>query len=278
MLWIVSLIIGLAGFAAGSYWDLKYTEFPDWLPYSIIIAGVAARGLFAYIYSDIWILANSLIIGLIFLGLGYVFYFSKQWGDGDAWLLGAMGFLFPDTGGFAIQTLFSFPVTLLLNFLFVSLFYLIVYSLFLGYRSRKVRESFVKDLNSNSRRYMTFILLFFVVSYASVLYLSFTYNVHLSAMPTMLFLPFLLTFILIFTNYARIIEKDMFKKKIPVSRLRVGDVILEDKWRGIKEEDVEKLKKTRKFVWIKEGVRFAPVFLLTIIISFLIGDMVIILI
>ncbi len=278
MLWIFSLIIGIAGFIAGSYWDLRYTEFPDWLPYSMIIAGVGLRGVFAFIYSDIWILGNSIMIGCIFLALGYVFYFTKQWGDGDAWLLGAMGFIFPDTGGFAIHTLFSFPITLLLNFLFVSLIYLIAYSLFLGYRSKDVRKSFLKDLNSNSRRYLMFILIFFVVSYTSVFYLSFTYNVPLSSMPTMLFLPFLLTFILIFTNYARIIEKDMFKKKIPVSRLRVGDVILEDKWRGLKEEDIKKLKKTRKTVWIKEGVRFAPVFLLTIAISFLIGDLVIILI
>ncbi len=278
MLWIVSLIIGLAGFSAGSYWDLRYTEFPDWLPYSMIISALAARAVFSFLYSDFSLLANSVMVGCLFLGLGLVMYFLKQWGDGDAWLLGAMGFLFPDMTGFEVPVTFNLPLALLLNFLFVSLFYLICYSLLLGYRSRKLRKSFLREIRNDSKRYGFFVAVFFLGSYLSVMYLSITFGIPPASMPTMLMLPFLLSFILIFTSYARLIEKDMFKKRIPVSELREGDVVLDDKWRGLEKEEVEKIRKNRKFVCIKEGVRFAPVFLLTTIITFLIGDIILIIV
>jgi len=120
MLDFILLAIGIVGFGLAGYWDLKTTEFPDWLPYSMIILALLFRGIFGFIQSDWWILGNSVFVGVVFLSLGLLLYFLRQWGDGDAWLLGALGFLFP-TSSFQINTFFPFPLTILFNFLLVSL-------------------------------------------------------------------------------------------------------------------------------------------------------------
>ena len=127
MLGIVLLFISILGFGAAGYLDLKTTEFPDWLPYSIIIASIAVRAVFSFIMGDFTILTNSFIIGGIFLGIGLALYYTNQWGDGDAWLLGAMGFVFPDPAGFSAMTSsamvsFPFPITLISNMFFVAFF------------------------------------------------------------------------------------------------------------------------------------------------------------
>jgi len=56
-------------------------------------------------------------------------------------------------------------------------------------------------------------------------------------------------------------------KKVKISELREGDVLLDFKvWRGITKEEIEDLKRRRvKYVFIKEGVRYAPTFLFSLI-------------
>ena len=81
--------------------------------------------------------------------------------------------------------------------------------------------------------------------------------------------------------FARAVEKKGFYKRIPVSKLRVDDMIGEDipklkvykrEIRGLTEKEVRKIKKYRKYVTIKEGVRYGPVFFLTLIFMLFFGD------
>lgn len=278
MLGWVSLAIGVAGFGVGGYLDLKTTEFPDWLPYSMIIAALLVRGVFSFLLNDWSLLVNSLIIGCIYLGIGLLLYFTKQWGDGDAWLLGAMGFLFPDSMSFSPPTMFPFPVAMFFNFLFIALFYLIIYSVFLGMKDKGIREAFRKELKGDRRSILLFTLLFFLMSWGSAANFLFNMSAPLESLYTIIYLPFLLFLILVFIRYARVIEKHSFKKKIPSGKLKEGDVLLSEKWKGITAEEVEVLKKSKKFVWIKEGVRFAPVFIITMMVTLFFGDLMLILI
>jgi len=274
LLGLVLLLIGLVGFGLGSYWDLRYTEFPDWLPYSIIILAVAVRGIFSFLMNDWWILMNSLAVGTVFLFFGLGLYFLKQWGDGDAWLLGALGFLFPESSGFVVKTFFSFPITILLNFMFVSLVYLVFYSILIGARNKKIAKKFRDNISGGKRRYAVFLSLFFGVCWGFALYAYVLLSVKISSLFSILMFPFVLTFILAFTNYAKIVETVLFKKKISAKDLKEGDVILDGKWKGLTDIDLKRIRKTKKDVWIKEGVRFAPVFLITMIISIFYGDLV----
>ncbi len=270
----VLFAIGLVGFSLAGYWDLRYTEFPDWLPYSIIILALAVRGIFAFVAGDWWILGNSAFIGVVFLSLGLLLYFSKQWGDGDAWLLGALGFLFPTQPGFGAVMFLSFPLTLLFNFLFVSLAYLIIYSIMLGLRNREVNKKYIECLREEKRRFSLFSVFFFVVSWGCAFIMYFLFSFEISYLMQMIMFPFLLIFILFFSYYAKIVEKNLFKRRIKTSELKEGDVILDGRWRGIVKKEIEAVRRKNKYVWIKEGVRFAPVFVITMLISLFYGDLI----
>lgn len=272
MLDFLLLALGMAGFGFAAYWDLRYTEFPDWLPYSMIILTVATKAVASFIANDWWILLNSLLVGALFLGLGLLLYFSRQWGDGDAWLMGAMGFLLPVQMGFGAETILPFPMSVLFNFLFISLVYLIAYSVFLGLKNRSINKKYADVLRNEKYKLIGMSAFFFAFSWG---FASFMGSLYLSTVNIMqmFFLPFLLTFILFFSYYAKTVEKNLFKRKIRTSELKEGDVILDGRWKGVTKKDIATLKKKTKHVWIKEGVRFAPVFVITMSISIFYGDL-----
>jgi Flp pilus assembly protein protease CpaA len=264
--WIL-LAIGVAGFGYCGWKDLKTTEFEDWVPYCIIIAALIARGAYSFLTGDFSAITNSVLFGLVFLGFGYLLYFLRQWGDGDAWLMGALGFLFPDAAGFTplVASLMPFPLTIIFNFFLVALLYLIAYSLILGIRTPSISRTVKKNL---SERKAGIILTFVAVGAASLafpLYLLSTYYIPLES--------FWALYIMLFLQYARAIEKDLFKRKIKAKDLKVGDVIISDKWRGLTEKEVNALRKKGGEVWIKEGVRFAPVFVINLIVTLFFGNL-----
>ena len=67
-------------------------------------------------------------------------------------------------------------------------------------------------------------------------------------------------------------EEAGFKHSDSVKKLKPGDVLIEDLWRGITEKDLKELRKKGGEVWVKEGVRFAPVFIITILLSIFYGS------
>jgi prepilin signal peptidase PulO-like enzyme (type II secretory pathway) len=75
-------------------------------------------------------------------------------------------------------------------------------------------------------------------------------------------------------KFVKTVENVGFKRKIPMPQLKVGDVPLDYKiWEGITEKELKKIKGSgKKYVWIKEGVRFAPAFPLALIFTILVGD------
>lgn len=268
----ILLIIGIVGFGIAGFLDLKTTEFPDYLPYSIIISALVVRGLFSYIIGDFQPLVSSLFIGSVFLSFGLVLYFLKQWGDGDAWLLGALGFLFPDSGIFGSNSIFPFPVTLLFNFFLISFIYLIVYSIVIGMRSG-IERKFIKCLKGSIKNIVVIVSTFSAIALVIVFFIHFNYNIPFFALYPILLFPFLLTAVIIFVYYGRFIENELFKKRIPVSKLTLGDVPIDRKWRVLTKKELEELKKKGGHVWVKEGVRFAPVFLITLLITIFYGGL-----
>ena len=271
--WIL-LAIGVAGFGLAAYWDLKTTEFPDWLPYTMIILALLVRGGASFFLQDWAILTQSVIIGLAFLGFGLLLYFSKQWGDGDGWLLGALGFLFPLPSGFIIQTgSFPFPFTMLFNFFIVAFIYLVIYSIALGIRTPGVKTMFLKSLRKGAKGMVSVIVVFTIACFSLVAYMNLAYLIPLQDLSTLLIFPVVLILLLLFLRYGRLIETQVFRKRIPASRLRPGDVLITQRWRGLTEKEVRALKKKGGRVWIKEGVRFAPVFIITLLVTLSYGSL-----
>jgi hypothetical protein len=288
--WIL-LAIGTAGFGLGAYWDMKTTEFPDWLPYAIIISAAGVRGIFAYLMNDFWILGSSLIVGMLFMAFGLLLYFMKQWGDGDAWLLGALGFLFPTYSAFEMDAppfqmtlteggsaaflpgAFPFPLILMFNFFLLSFAYLVAYSLGLGFRHRKELGKFRKELRKDSRNTLVLVAVFTALCLGMVFYLNLYMDIPLQNMYNILSLPLLFAAVMVFIRYGKFVEQNLFRKKIPTKELKVGDVLISEKWKGLTEKELKGLQKKGGSVWIKEGVRFAPVFIIVLYATLFLGSL-----
>ena len=83
-------------------------------------------------------------------------------------------------------------------------------------------------------------------------------------------------------NFSLSIRKG-FYKKIPVKDLKVDDMLGENIpklslsqkiLRGLTAEEVKKIKKLKKYVVIKEGIRYGPVFPIALILTLIYGDLV----
>ena len=68
------------------------------------------------------------------------------------------------------------------------------------------------------------------------------------------------------------LEKHVFKKKIPTSRLRVGDVLDKGNWVGLTARQIKLLRGRKRYVVIKDGMRFVPVFVIALVLTLLFGN------
>ncbi len=256
----IALFIALIGSFLAGLWDLKTTEVPDEIPFLMIVLSIALWFVNGVISNDFTPLFYSVTIGTIVLIIGLIMYHKNQWGEADAWILASIFYAMP-----AYKDLFI--IDYLPNLLIVSTIYLIIYSIVLGILNRNVLNIFVKDLSNN--KYLISFIISCIIVFSLVLYILSPYQKPLLLYRFALFM----IFFVIFWRYAKVIENNLFKKKISTKNLRVGDVLVSTKWVGLTEEDVKKLQKTNKTVVIKEGVRFVPVFFLALLATLLYGNL-----
>jgi Flp pilus assembly protein protease CpaA len=262
---LLLIAIALIGsFAAGLY-DLKTSNIPDTLCILMIIAGLFLHSFYSFSTGDFSNLANSLLFGGIFLVFGLLMYHSGQWGGGDGELLIAIGFLLPKLT--IVRTYFPFAISFFINSFFIGATYSIFYALILSYRNPFVSKNFFKSIKQP-------VLLISLTSFLILSVISFFYIKYFSII-------FFLTFILIlFWKFSKSIEQG-FYKKILVSKLKVDDMLGEDIpklkiykrfIKGLTKEEVKKIRKIKKYVIVREGIRYGLVFPLTLLFTLLFGD------
>lgn len=270
----VLLSVAAIGSTIAGIWDLKTTEIPDEIPYTMIVIGVLIhliKSISTWSYLPI---LYSCIVGFSFLAFGFLLYYGGQWGGGDAKLLSAIGFLLPT---YPKATMFPFSISFLLNLFFIGAIYMILYAIVLAFIERKVILKFVSDVKASSKiLVLSFVgvgilAVFMVFIFSKVFYVKFM---------TLDFVWFSLTCIVgsallfLLFRFVKAVEEVAFKKRIPISELKVGDVLATSKiWEGITEEQLREIKKSgKKYIEIKEGVRFAPAFILALLFTLLYGD------
>jgi prepilin signal peptidase PulO-like enzyme (type II secretory pathway) len=143
--------------------------------------------------------------------------------------------------------------------------------------NRKIVTHFVKSLKASCRLMaygsVGLFLIFYIANYSVSRY--FLYSMDQRMMVLNSVIPLILTlFMFVLWRFAKSVEDSGFKKKIPVSRLKVGDMLLKErKLTGITYEQIRKIRKSgEKYVWIKEGVRFAPAVVLALAFTLVYGD------
>ncbi len=257
------LLLGIAviGSIVAGIWDLLTTEVPDEIPALMITSGLALLLVDAASTGNFSPLFTSMIAGTILLLAGLLIYKKGGWGAADAWILAALGYIIP----FYNNRIFM--IDYIFNFFLVAVAYMIVYALALGFRNRKIFSYLCKELGTRWKVVAGVPITFSIAVVVMLLY-SNVFDVLYASLYILL-----IAGLMIFWVYAKVIEKYEFKKRIPVSRLKVGDVLEDMLWRGITKEELTKIRKEKKFVVIKEGVRFVPVFPITLVVTLLYGSL-----
>lgn len=286
MLEILAFVIALLGSSIAAAWDLKTTEIPDWIPHVMIASGLLINGLQSYLLWSYWPLLTSCIVGLGFLGFGFLMYHFGQWGGGDVKILSAIGFLLPTAPSFASASFFSFPfpldifkfsISYLFNVFLFGAVYMLVYALAIALMNKGVISEFTRDVKASSKLIIASSAFLFIALIAVGIYMTGMFNLHGNTLSVFInsAVPLVLTISLFFVwKFVKAVENVGFKKRISVRELKVGDVLLESKvWEGITEKELRKLKRSgKRYVIIKEGVRFAPAFPIALLITVLFGD------
>ena len=270
--------IALIGSAVAAAYDLKTTEIPDKVFYAMLALGVPVILYSAIISGNYFPLFLSLAAGGILLGFGFLMYKGGQWGGADAKLLAVLGFLLPQVpAGFAPNLIFPFPLSLLLNVFLLGTPYMLLYSVVISINNHKVINGFFSDIRANARFLLVacsalFIILF-LFGYFISLKFSFSSGFFEIAKNSILSVGVLVGMFSVY-KFAKNVENHAFKRKIPLSKLRVGDVLLMSKEiEGITLEQLKKIKKSKtKYVWIKDGVRFGPAFPIALLFTVYYGD------
>ncbi len=252
--------LAILGSALAGLWDLKTTEVPDEIPVLMSSAGVFYWFISSLAAENYFPLLVSVVSGTLLLALGMALYYKGQWGGADALLLAATAYMLPVYNGRLFIADYVF------NLFLVGSAYMIAYSVILGLMNRSVFAYFADDAAKNMKFVLGIPLAF--AAFAGFVYMQLGF-----VLPNSLYMVAVIFFLVAFWRYAVVIEKRVFRKKIPAKELKAGDVLDSMIWRGITPEEIKEIRNRKKFVVIKEGVRFVPAFPLTLIVTLLYGNL-----
>jgi Flp pilus assembly protein protease CpaA len=268
---LIPFLAALIGSSIAAIYDFKTTEVPDEIPLTMILIAISFYTFQTISTQNFIFLRDSLIAGLSLLTFGLLMYFFGQWGGADALILSSIGFLLPFAPSFFKKTFLPFPLTYLINSFFVGAAYMLIYALIFSIRRKRIIKNFLSQLKAGAQLipFFSAILFIFVFSLALI-----TLKFYFLSLIFSLFTVAITILFYVTIKFAKCVEEFGFRKKIPVSKLKVGDVLLEFKqFRGIKKEEIMRIKKSgKKYVWIKFGVPYALTFPLTLIFTLFFGD------
>jgi len=279
----IPLATAFIGTTIAAIWDLKTTEVPDQLPYIMIAVALLFYGYQSFIEWSFWPILNSVIYGLVFLGFGAFMYYIGQWGGADALILSAVGFLLPVAPQGFTQNILPFPVSYFINTFIVGAVYMLLYTFVFALRDRKILSGFVTDLKASVNVMVIGAVGLFILFYVAGLNINkifygsvdFTRAFYMSLYPL-----FSVVVLYIVWRFAKSVELHGFRKRVPISKLKVGDMLLsEKKLIGVTEEQIKALKNSNKtHVNIKLGVPFAVAFPIALLVTLFYGDLILVLI
>ncbi|MFB6075736.1 MAG: prepilin peptidase [Candidatus Aenigmatarchaeota archaeon] len=281
------ILISLIGSGLAGYIDLKTTEIPDEIPLLMVVFGVGVK-ILQFIYTwDIGILIDSIFVGGFYFAFGFAMYYTGQWGGGDAKVLAVVGFLLPSLPSFINPGLmFPFYVSFLVNFFTLGAVYIIIYTFVYVIRNPELSGKFVSNLKGSKKEISLFGVFIILITILPTVYLKFYLGLPIDIF--MYLLPSGIGLFLLW-KFLKTVENEGFRRKINVEDLEEGDMIGEDikkgdfelkkkLIRGLTKEEVKKIREIKNKIWIREGVRFAPVFPIAILFTLFFGDIIAILI
>ena len=265
-------------------WEASKTlgqeRFPRKISYGYVACALTLSALNSVFSGDAFFFLNSLLIGLGFFAVGYVFFYFGQWGGGDVKLAAGIGCTlgYLSHTGFFHDGLFPYYATYFIDMICVALPYATVYGLYLGLKSPETWKEFSRYLRD--KRTALLFLLSFTPSLIALQLNLYSLALFYTVLPLMVLIAL----------YLKAVEIKALREEIDVAKLRVGDVPAEDleaegevlarkkDIEGMSTEDISKVQnlaaegKIPKKIVIKRGIKFAPVLLLALISVLYIGN------
>lgn len=246
-------VIYLIGCIVAVFQDFKRREIDDWLNLFLFFSGVLF--LFSNM-SNVSYVSSFMVFSFFMMIVSLLFYHARVFSGGDAKLLFGLSPIFFTSVFY--QSLIN--LTSFIAFLFLSgAIYGVMFILFFVIADFKnvFRESLKKI---KKIRYV--FILFFVIFIFSIFY-NFIYL-------------FIFSFLLFFISIVALsVGNVSLVKKIYASELREGDWLFEKikfggkifdySWDGLSRNDIRILKKYNKKISIKDGVPYAPAFMIALI-------------
>lgn len=274
----IPLYAALVGSTIAGYIDLRTTEIPDEIPLAMVIFGVF-WGCLAFLAQGDVLLLRGLLVGGILFATGFLMYYTGQWGGGDAKLLAAIGLLVPEAPLFAMVTLLPFALAFLLNVFMLGALYIVVYAFAISLPNARVTSAFLADVRGGLKNIGLFALVLLIALMGSLKLFGATLTPQYILLAAAL-VPGGIGLYLLW-RFLRIVERVGFQKKVKTKELRVGDMLGEDVpelkmskklIRGLEEDEIKQIRRERREIWIREGVRFGPVFVLALLYTMFVGD------
>jgi len=261
------IAVGFIAVIVASVQDIKYREVPNWISFSLIVFALGFRFFYSLFSGESFQDLNFFYYGLIGLGIfvviGHLFYYSHFFAGGDAKLLIALGTILPFTNSIYVN--FKIGMLFLVLFMVVGGIYGLFWSILL---SIKHRDVFGYELKKQYYKFHGLIHVFIILG-VLLMILSSVINLGLFMMGILIFIfPYILL-------YAKTVDEACMIKKVETSKLtegdwlyenvKVGNKVIKQKWEGLSLDEIKLLKK-KKFVYIREGIPFVPVFFISFLI------------
>ena len=256
---IIRLAITLLGSAVAGYQDLKTSDISDILVFSMIGLGLAIHGVESLMVGSIDPFLSSLGTAFILGIFALAMYYAGAWGGGDGALLVAVGALLPTAPLASSITSIPFLAVYFVSVFVVGFLYSLTYLSLTVFRNAKTRTAYIKSIVQNQG------MIYIFTAFAAVA-LALDRSIIGGLLSVLLLLvPFI--------YQLSAVSELAFLQKIPVRKLKVGDMIGEDiprlgifkrKIRGLTLQEVKAIRRVKKFVFIRDGVRYGPVFFLAL--------------
>lgn len=251
-------LVGLLAVLFAVVQDLRTREIANWVTFSLIAFVLAYRLFYSIHTGDFLFFVYGLCGVVLFAVLGYFFYYLGVFAGGDAKLLFGLGGIIPyySPVDYVFHGLGFFLV------LFTAgIFYTLIYSSLLLRRNWKTfKFEFVREFRSGK-----IISIFCLVAFALLFNFGDLYR-------SVSFVALLFPLIYF---YAMAVEKSCMVKLTNPEKLTEGDWITSDikigrsfilkTVHGLSYEDILLLRRHKKFVFVKNGVPFAPAFLISLV-------------
>ncbi len=279
---IIMTFLLLLLFLFGFFIYLRSTK--PWIEYVIAILFILVWYLFGhYLFSISPYFISCFLTFGIFMILTNIMYYGKMSGGADVKILLALSVVFATTPVFLEQAynlfipalgfmphyfLFDFFV----NSLFIGLVFGILFSVFMALKNKKVFSEKFKTV------FKKYLVLGIIMVLLGIVFLVFSSKINFLVVfgIFLIVVPFLLVFVSSvqessmkrYKSWKELTEGDWL-----VESVKLGKKLIKPSADGLTKQDILLIKKAGKKVLVLDGMPFVPVFLISVIISLIFGNL-----